>query len=604
METTTEYPLPKNSYAAFDAISMRNLIIERLNDQGVFTDQNYIGSNLSCIIDIVSYVFNTLVFYLHKTSNEATFTEAQLFENMNRIVRLLDYKPVGFQTSTLSFEASALNFNDGFYTIPKYSYVLVGEAPFSFNEDISFAIQNANTSGTLIPLTDVSNKKLLFQGIFREYPPYTAIGDNNEALVLNLDGVYIDHFNVDVYVYENKKQKWVQYKEVPNLYIEQTYDRIYEKRLNSDLRYELLFGDNINGRKLDQGDVVAVYYLESSGDRGVVGPNSAKNNFNGAVVFSTATYNNIQQDVNEEKFVYLTSAQFRSIQFDNQAGSTLPKNFESVDSIRKNAPSQFKSQYRLVTKSDYETFIKTNFANFIADIKIFNNWEYAAKYLRYFNDIQVSPDAFRQIVFNQISYSDACNFNNIYICALPRISKGSTLKYLLPAQKEIISTSVNAVKTINSEVTFLDPIFKALTFGLPANNEVVVDDSIYCKLKIIRSTSSRRASKSIIGDVIYAIEQFFDPSNFKIGQKLDYTLLTNQILLVDGVTGIQTYREDTGEVYNGLSLFMWNPNYPKLDKTLVKSDVSLREFEFLYFDNLDGLYDKIVIDEEPYLTLN
>ena len=236
METTTEYPLPKNSYAAFDAISMRNLIIERLNDQGVFTDQNYIGSNLSCIIDIVSYVFNTLVFYLHKTSNEATFTEAQLFENMNRIVRLLDYKPVGFQTSTLSFEASALNFSDGFYTIPKYSYVLVGEAPFSFNEDISFAIQNAGTSVALIPLTDVSNKKLLFQGIFREYPPYTAIGDSNEALVLNLDGVYIDHFNVDVYVFEHKKQKWVQYKEVPNLYIEQTYDRIYEKRLNSDLR--------------------------------------------------------------------------------------------------------------------------------------------------------------------------------------------------------------------------------------------------------------------------------------------------------------------------------------------------------------------------------
>lgn len=603
METTTEYPLPKNSYAAFDAISMRNLIIQRLNDQGVFTDQNYIGSNLSCIIDIVSYVFNTLVFYLHKTSTEATFTEAQLFENMNRIVKLLDYKPVGFQTSTLSFQASAYNFNDGFYTIPKYSYILVGEAPFSFNEDVSFAIQKTDPTDLLIPLIDVSNKKLMFQGIFREYPPYTAIGDSNEALVLNLDGVFIDHFNIDVYVFENKKQKWVQYKEVPSLFVEQTYDRIYEKRLNSDLRYEILFGDDINGRKLQQGDVIAVYYLESSGDRGVVGPNSSNNNFNGAVIFSTATYNNIQQDINEEKFVYLTSAQFRNIRFDNQAGSTLPKNFESVDSIRKNAPSQFKSQYRLVTKPDYETFVRTNFANFIADIKIFNNWEYASKYLNYFNEIQVSPTAFRQIVFNQIAYSDSSNFNNVYICALPRISKGSTLKYLLPAQKEIILSSINSIKTINSEVTFLDPIFKALTFGLPANNVININDTIFCKLKIIRATNSRRASKSIVGDVITAIEQFFDPSNFKIGQKLDYTLLTNQILAVNGVNGIQTYREDTKEIYNGLSLFMWNPTYPDLDKTLIKSDAVMREFEFLYFDDLDGLYDKIVIDEEPYLTL-
>jgi hypothetical protein len=37
----------------------------------------------------------------------------------------LDYKPVGYQTSTLSFEASAVGFEQGFYTIPKYSYLLI-----------------------------------------------------------------------------------------------------------------------------------------------------------------------------------------------------------------------------------------------------------------------------------------------------------------------------------------------------------------------------------------------------------------------------------------------------------------------------------------------
>ena len=53
-EPTFEFPLPKESYAAFDAISLRNLIIQRLNDQGTLTDQNYLGSNLASIIDIIS----------------------------------------------------------------------------------------------------------------------------------------------------------------------------------------------------------------------------------------------------------------------------------------------------------------------------------------------------------------------------------------------------------------------------------------------------------------------------------------------------------------------------------------------------------------------
>ena len=54
-EPTNEFSLSPTSYAAFDAISLRNIIIQRLNDQGTYTDQNYIGSNLASIVDIISY---------------------------------------------------------------------------------------------------------------------------------------------------------------------------------------------------------------------------------------------------------------------------------------------------------------------------------------------------------------------------------------------------------------------------------------------------------------------------------------------------------------------------------------------------------------------
>jgi hypothetical protein len=595
-EPTYEFPLPKDSYAAFDAISLRNLIIQRLNDQGILTDQNYIGSNLASIIDIISYSFNTLIYYLNRTSTESTFTEAQLYENISRIVKLLDYKPIGYQTSTLAFTCSADNsFTNGIYTIPRYSYVMVGSIPFSFNEDISFTIPFDFTS---VELSDISNKKLLYQGVFREAPVYIAAGDASEVVTVNVSNASIDHFNLDVYVYETRQAKWIQYKNVPNLYTEQSSSRSFEKRLNSNFLYEITFGNGINGRQLEAGDQVAIYYLQSSEEQGVVGPGSLNNTTNTQVVFSTTNFNNILADVNEEQFEYISATQFKSIIFNNVVGSTMPKNVENADSIRKNAPSNFKSQYRLVTQSDFETFIKTNFANFISDVRVFSNWDYTGKYLKYFNDINVSPAGFRQILLNQVLYADACNFNNIYICAIPQVSQGSSLKYLLPAQKEIISSNIQPLKTLTTEVMFLDPIFKAVSFGVKTNDGVTITDKDFCRCQIIKSSSTRRSTRGIQQEIVTIFNSFFDPMNAKLGAIFDYSSLVNQILAVDGVSKIRTIRTDTQETFDGLSFFMWNPTYPELDKQTVVNNTSMKEFELLYFDSLSTIDSKIDIVDQ------
>ena len=61
--------LDKNSYLNFDALSLKSLIIDRLNKGKVFTDQNYQGSNLSALIDVISLVFGNLLFYLNININ-------------------------------------------------------------------------------------------------------------------------------------------------------------------------------------------------------------------------------------------------------------------------------------------------------------------------------------------------------------------------------------------------------------------------------------------------------------------------------------------------------------------------------------------------------
>lgn len=591
MSNQNEYPLPKDSYVAFDAISLRNHILKRLDEQGTFTDHNYLGSNLASIIDIVSFTFNTLIYYLHKTSNESIFTEAQLFENINRIVKCLDYKPVGYQTSTLTIEASAEDLVTGFYTIPKYCYILVGEIPFSFNEDITFVIKE---SGELNSLTEISNRKLLYEGFFRESEIFTAAGENSEIFTIDTADALVDHNNVHIYVFEKDEQRWFEYKEVPSLYSQAPTAKVFEKRLNPNKQYEITFGDNINGKKLKQGDSVVCYYLQSSGSLGVIGPESIVNP-PAAVFFRTPTYNAIQSSTNVNGFRYISIDDFNSFKLANRVGSTLPVPIEDAEEIRRKAPGIFRSNYRLVTKADYENYIKTNFTNVLKDVKVFDNLEYNTQYIKYFNNIQVKPTAFRQIIFNQVQYADSCNFNNVYICGLPRTSQGSSLKYLLPAQKEAIIAGLEPLKNMSTEISFMDPIYKAIGFGISSSSTIGPGVTDLTILEIVKTPRSNKNNNLILQQVVSIFENYFSINSTRLGQNFPYTKVVSEILSLDGVSSMRTRRTDNQEVYDGLSFLMWNPNYPNLDFYQITNNKEMNPFDVVYFNDISIINNKLVI---------
>ncbi len=79
MAEFSDYTLPTDGYVAFDATSLKNLIIQRLNDTNVFSDQKYEGSNLNSIIDIVAYSYHVLLFYLNMKVPYIFFAELICF---------------------------------------------------------------------------------------------------------------------------------------------------------------------------------------------------------------------------------------------------------------------------------------------------------------------------------------------------------------------------------------------------------------------------------------------------------------------------------------------------------------------------------------------
>jgi hypothetical protein len=604
---TTNYntfDIPKGGYAAFDALSLRQLIINRLNEQGTFTDQNYIGSNLASVIDIIAYAYHTLIFYLNRTSTESMFTEAQLYENINRIVKLIDYSPVGAQTSTLSFKCSADTFPLGLYTIPRYSFILAsGNIPYSFNEDVTF---NKTVNNNIEYLQEVSEQKLLYQGVFQEYPTYTATGEEYETVFLNPGNNIVDHFNIDVYVKPILTGKWEQFSKTPNLYLEDATSKKYEIRLNQNARYEIKFGNDINGYKLQSGDEVGIYYLQSLGPDGVVtaGATSRGPDYTTPKRFNTIRYNQILNDVLQNQYKLVQENEVKYIKFTNSTGSTDFAPAETAQQIKENAPITYRSQYRLVTAKDYETFIRSNFANIISDLKIFNNTDYIFNYLRYFHSIGLTePEKTNRALFNQINYADNCNFNNVYLVIVPR-SSSTNLNYLLPIQKELINSALQDNKVLTSETTFVDPIYMAVGFGVTndiANFNPATEES-FCTLNLLKQPSSRRSDMALKQDVINIITNYFSQNNLKLGQVLETQQIAQDILNIDGVVDFYTSRSDKPEVKTkGLSLFVWNPLYVTNDKTVTTNNVPLLSFQYLYWNNYRTLANRINISTSNLL---
>jgi hypothetical protein len=135
----TEFNLPKDAYAAFDATSLKSLIIQRLKTSNVFTDQAFEGSNLSAIIDIIAYSYHVSLFYLNNQAAESYFSQSALLENMNKLVNLIGYNPLGSQTSIASFDAAAgAGLAAGNYIIPRFSFVTANGVFYSVSNDIYF----------------------------------------------------------------------------------------------------------------------------------------------------------------------------------------------------------------------------------------------------------------------------------------------------------------------------------------------------------------------------------------------------------------------------------------------------------------------------------
>ena len=580
-------------FLKFNAYSIKDLITRKLTEDSNFTDQVYEGSNLAILIDIVSYMYQCFMFNLNNAASESMFSDTQMYENMNRLCKLIGYSPRGVIPSKLDVyikqndESSSLEN----VQIPKYAYIDTGLTD-ARGKTIYFSTNSSDTINA-----ESYHKVQLYNGKWEMYGTvFTASGTDFETFELN--GVKSDSENqeyvagdfIDVYVESGGSlSKWyydkydifhvsqnTNYQDDSNtinnpqfskLYNEN--DKIYQIRMNENHQFEIKFGNGTSGKKLLEGDKIYVFYLNTNGEDGKIDPTQIEGNlkFQGSKEdfgISKALYNkivfDIQNDADSDDLDVITDTEY-SEKYDTLFDITVTKCKvnESVDEIRENAPECFKTGNRLITKNDYEYFYKNQITGGIIDVKCMNNWEYVSTFFAWLYKLGKDNHNNGEYYLNESyftnyfgdrskTFSDAADQNNIYLWIKYEDSNADVNNVIGD------SSGINNIKTLTTETKYLKPIdvkfdicaapldvaknyFSngSTNFGLNVDN-----DTYDSYIEITLDENQVYINNSIETVVIRKIQEYFDVNNCKLGQKLDFVQLTNRIYEINGIKNIRT----------------------------------------------------------------
>lgn len=663
--------MANTDFLRFNAYSIKDLINRKLSEDSNFTDQIYPGSNLAVLIDIFSYMAQLLIYSLNNAAAESMFTDTQLYENMNRLCTFIGYNPRGMSPSSVVCKVSCKIVVDGGDETPKmeriifpYSCINTGKVD-SLGKPIYYAISNLENLNSPWDVSkesvdggnvySLSKNITMYNGKWKLYSTvFVSDGTPWQTFVLKnissdtANNKYIANDFFDIYVVDNDngakvykfKQTTFQLFKNPfkindatNVVEEDGYyntekflysgnlddpnSRIFNLRLNEYKNYVISFGDGSSGAVPPKNSSIYIVYLESNGLGGMIDvgqintsafeidtvgltQNILEKTWFGGII---DTYSIFGTDSTDDRIVNITS-------------STYPVLEESVETIKENAPNWFKIGNRLVTKSDYEYFIKSYpaFESQFSDIVCMNNWDYICSFFKWLYDMGIKSDNNPRKYLNQnkliksdYKIADAADANNVYLWYVPSNVMVAENRKATETQSafQSITNVIEPIKDLTHEVVILP--------GIPVRFEVCAADFDTAKswvvsggvdnfilnnrntyIEITLNDNYLYSPSNIYSLVIEKIVSYFSRFN-KFGGSINFGEITTMISEIEGVSKIKTIYVGTDStsptIYNGISMASWTTDSNNLidegvDFEIGMSGRSLEKFQYAYIDNI------------------
>ena len=339
--------MPFTQYTSLDFDQIKAQIKDFLRSNSNFSDFDFEGSNFSVLIDTLAY--NTYInsFNANLVANESFLDSATIRENVVSLARNIGYVPRSKTAAVATIKIGDINLGNTTPSTPTFltlrsGLVCVGSVA---NTTYRFSIPDEVSSSRVVSINGVSFAQFddpisVYQGTLlqRVYRVDTA---KDQRFII--DSPNIDSSTLRVYVKGTGDVGFGrQFAQVDNILNISRNSEIYLAQEVQDEKYEILFGDGLFGKKLENASVVTARYIVTDGEDGN-GPSEFS--FQGSFTQS-------------DKTLYTPSENIIVTTVTNAVNGA---EVEDVSTIKYFAPRLYSAQYRAVTPRDYEAIIGTIF---------------------------------------------------------------------------------------------------------------------------------------------------------------------------------------------------------------------------------------------------
>jgi len=326
--------MPYTQVSNLDFEQIKVSLKEYMRSQSEFTDYDFEGSALSTLIDTLAYNTYYTAFNTNMVVNELFIDSATLRDNVVSIAKQLGYRPKSATSPT-----AYISFNIN-YTNPTTDTELILQAGTGFISSYDNNVYSYVVTDDV--LAQVINNVATFTNVpIREGTLLTNTFTINTAIKSQrfiLDNQDIDTNTVRVQVYPSGGTFNEEYKVADNILGVDGDSKVFFIDEIEDQRYEILLGDGVLGKKIENNSRIEVSYLTTSG------PES-----NGVKTF---VFTGVVQNPNGVSPNAFTTT----------VTSTTPSSggeeIESTAKIKYTAPKAYGTQDRAVTAQDYEAIVR------------------------------------------------------------------------------------------------------------------------------------------------------------------------------------------------------------------------------------------------------
>ena len=326
--------MPYTQVSNLDFENIKTSLKEYLRSQNDFTDYDFEGSALATLVDTLAYNTYYTAFNTNMVVNELFIDSATLRDNVVAIAKQLGYRPKSATSPTayVSFTVTytntttdkELNLKEGTGFISNFDNAIYN---YVVTSDVKAQVINGVATFTNVPIREgtVLNSEFTIQ---------TA--SKNQRFIL--DNPNIDTNTVKVKVYPGGGTFNEPYLLADNILGVDGDSKVFFLDEVEDQRYEILMGDGVLGKKLENNTRIDVSYLITQGP---------VSNGVRAFVFSGILEN--ENGVSPSSFTTSIVSTVAS------AGGEA---IESTAKIKYTAPKAYGTQDRAVTAQDYEAIVR------------------------------------------------------------------------------------------------------------------------------------------------------------------------------------------------------------------------------------------------------